>query len=175
MTNPNFDIWRPEYPWLDKECSKCKLYWPIYVTGVPEFKNFTPFQSTTSHFWVTGHSETSALKDSKMIKPYKVKATPYFLLLISTSPKFHPVSLYDEALLSYRPFWEKCTEWPQNNLEHYKLKCTPYVLLVSMIPKFHTVLLYGHPFWDIGHFETRAPNDPKLTLNPIRSNYPIYV
>ncbi len=31
MTNPNFDIWRPEYPWLDKECSKCKLYWPIYV------------------------------------------------------------------------------------------------------------------------------------------------
>ncbi len=30
-------------------------------------------------------------------------------------------------------------------------------------------------FRDTGHFETSAPNDPKVTLNPTRSNYPIYV
>ncbi len=30
-------------------------------------------------------------------------------------------------------------------------------------------------FRDTGHFETSAPNDPKMTLNYTRSNVPMYV
>ena len=100
---------------------------------------------------------------------------PIYVLPVSTSPKFHSVSLYDNPFWSYRPFWEKsapkspqmtfnttnsnvplmcylgpwfpnftpypstaislryralwykCTEWPQNDLEPYKVKCTPYM------------------------------------------------
>ncbi len=66
VTNPNFDIWRPEYRWLDKECSKCKLCWPICVTSVAESKTFTPFQSTTSRDFELDHSETSALHNPKI-------------------------------------------------------------------------------------------------------------
>ena len=69
-----------------------------------------------------------------------------YMLPVSTSPRFYPVSLYDKLFISYRPFLEKCTEWPQNDLEHYKLKCTLHVLFVSLVPKFHSVLLYGQPF-----------------------------
>ncbi len=34
---------------------------------------------------------------------------PIYVLLASTSPKFHSVSLYDQPYSSYRPFWEMCT------------------------------------------------------------------
>ena len=36
------------------------------------------------------------------------------------------------AVLSYRPFWDKCTEWPPNYLEHYKVKVTPHICVTSM-------------------------------------------
>ncbi len=44
---------------------------------------------------------------------------PIYVLPVTTSPKFHSVLLFDGLFSSYRPFWEKCTEWPQNDLEQY--------------------------------------------------------
>ncbi len=84
---------------------------------------------------------------------------PIYVLLVSTSNKFHSISLC-ELFSSYRPFWEKCTEWPPNDLEYYMLICTPYVLLVSLIPKFNSVSLYNQPF-----LRYRASSD-KLTEWP---------
>ncbi len=31
------------------------------------------------------------------------------------------------VFLSYMPFSDKCTEWPQNYIEHYKVRGTPYM------------------------------------------------
>ncbi len=146
----------------------------ICVTGVPELKNFTLFQSTTSHF------------------------------------------------LSYRPFWDKCTEWPQNGFKFYKVKDTPYlcysyprvpnftrfaltptlVELQAILRKMHQMTpndlkpykgqmypidVYSQApnftpfhcttslFPDTGHFETSAQNELILTLNPTRSNHTTYI
>ena len=33
------------------------------------------------------------------------------------------------TFLSYRPFWDKFTEWFQNDLEYYKVKCTRLFLV----------------------------------------------
>ncbi len=45
---------------------------------------------------------------------------------IALGPKLHSFLRYDrQAILSYKPFWAKCTEWPQNCLEHYKVNITP--------------------------------------------------
>ncbi len=63
-----------------------------------------------------------------------------YVLLVSTRPKLQSVSLYDQTFSRYRPFWDKCTEWQQNDLEPYKVKCTPYVLLVSPSHKLHSFL-----------------------------------
>ena len=103
------------------------------------------------------------------LKPYKVKCTSCMCYKYPWGPNF-TLSLYDEPILSYRPFWEKCTKWHQNDLQHFELKCSPYVLIVSLVPKCHPVLLYDSRFWDIGHFERSAQNDPKMTLNPTNSN-----
>ncbi len=51
-------------------------------------------------------------------------------------------------------FWDKCIKWPQSELDHPKVKGTPwstYVLLVFQSPKFHSVSLYDQLFWLTGH------------------------
>ncbi len=38
--------------------------------------------------------------------------------------KFHSALLYDQPFQNYSPFLDKYTEWPQNGLDHYKVKDT---------------------------------------------------
>ncbi len=167
----------------------------------------------------TGHFETSAPNDPKLTLSTSRSYVPYiYMLLGSMSPKFHSISLHDEPFSCYRPFWEKCTQWPQNDLEPYKVKLS-YICITSvpdsqmslhftlrpaifeiqailrqvhrMIPNWPwtqqrqiTLYLYNNcprvsnftPFGSTtsrfgvtGHFETRAPNDLKMTLNITRS------
>ncbi len=91
------------------------------------------------------------------------------------SPKFRSVSLYNHAAAfsSYRPSWGKCTEGPQNDLENYNnVRYIIYVLLVPSSPKSQSVSLYQKPLsrYMYSHFKTNTPNDPKMTVNPTRSN-----
>ena len=108
------------------------------------------------------------------LEHYKVKGTPYvFLLVVSPCPKFQSVSFYDRPLWKYRPFWDMCTKWPQNDIEPYNVKGTPYILLIlSPSPKFQTFHSTTSRFWVTDHFETSAglvPKWPKATLKTARS------
>ncbi len=141
---------------------QCKYPWGPY---------FTPFHSTM--IWSVFELQAILRKVHQMtpnwLEHYKLKCSPY-VLIVSIIPKFHSVTLYDQPFLRYRAFWDKCTEWPQNDLEPYKFKCTPYIYTycprVSNFTQFcSTISLFQHT----GHFETSAPNDPKMTLNPTRS------
>ncbi len=68
------------------------------------------------------------------------------------------------AILELQAFWHKYTEWPQNDLENYRVKGTPYGLLVSPSRKFPSV-------WELlAISETDVPNDPQMTFNTTRSN-----
>ena len=68
--------------------------------------------------------------------------------------------------MSYRPFWEKCTKWPQNNRKPSKVKCTPYMCYEYPLVQVHSVSLCNELFfWVTGHLEKSAPNDPNITLN----------
>ncbi len=79
---------------------------------------------------------------------------PINVLLVSMCPKFHSVSLYDEPFSSYGPFWDKCTEWPQNNLEPYKFKCTLYIYnYCPWVPDFTPFRSTTSRFRVTGHFE----------------------
>ncbi len=54
---------------------------------------------------------------------------------------------YDSPLLSYRPFWYKCTEWLQNNHNSTKSK-VPHICVTvrSRRPQVHSIPLYVQPF-----------------------------
>ncbi len=49
---------------------------------------------------------------------YKVKS-PYMCIVTLPGLKFYTVSLCDQPFSRHRPFWDKCTEWPQIDLEPY--------------------------------------------------------
>ncbi len=89
------------------------------------------------------------------------------------SPIFQSASLYDQPFQSYRPFWDRCTECPQYDVEEYKVKYTLHVLLVSMSPKFNSVSLYDQPFSKYKLPKIiNAPNALGLTLKMSRANVP---
>ena len=91
-----------------------------------------------------------------------------YVLLVSTCPKLHPVSLYENPFLRYRPFWDKHTEWHENGIEFYKVKRTH--IWVTNIHKSQISLPFAlwpavfeiRPFWDCTKW-------PQITLNITRS------
>ncbi len=65
-----------------------------------------------------GNFETSAPNDPKWHWTPKGQRCHIYMLQPVPGPKFHSVSFYSQPLSSYRPFWDKCTEWTPNYNEH---------------------------------------------------------
>ena len=55
-------------------------------------------------------------------------------------------------------------------MTHWTLQGQIYPILVSMSPTYTQFHSTTSRFQDTCHLETRAPNDPKMTLNPTRPN-----
>ncbi len=80
------------------------------------------------------------------------------------------ISLCGLPFSSYMPFWDKCTEWPQNDLEYWKVKGTRYAYHKRpRVPNCTMLRSTASHFRVTGRFETSASNDPKMTLNTDRS------
>ncbi len=127
------------------------------------------------------HFETSAPNDPKMIESYKVKGTLY-VWPISTSPKFQLVLLCQKPFLSYKPFSDKYTEWPQNDPEHYKVKCTLNMCYYSKptpprhrVPNFTHVLLYDNMFLSYPSFWETCNKWPSNNPKPYKIKCTSYV
>ncbi len=92
---------------------------------------------------------------------------------MSPSPKFESFSLYSQLFWSYRLLWEKCTEWPPNDLKQVQGQMYAiYVLPVSMIPKFHTISLYGQPFFRNMSFWDKCACWPQNDIEPYKVKLP---
>ncbi len=98
--------------------------------------------------------------------PWHVQGQRYTwcILHASLTPKLHSISLYDESFPKYRPFWDKCTEWPQNDLDMLKVKNIN--MHAAYIPEAQTFVSFALP-WAIfelqSNFGKNSPNDPKMT------------
>ena len=121
--------------------------YPICVTSVHESQISSI--SLTSCCWVTCHFEKTAPSDTKMtLNPTG-----------SNVPNSCVTSIHEA----------------QSDNEPYKVKL-PYICITSVrdsqiSPPFRSMTT---TFPDTGHFETSAPNDPKLTLNHTTSHHPLY-
>ena len=133
----------------------------------PLVLNFSLFHSTASSFWVTRHFENGAPDDPKMTLNSTRSNVPQICGTGVPHSQIQSVLLYRQDFLSYWPIWDNWTKWPRTwEGQMYPI----HVLLVSTSTKFHSTTSH---FQDTGHFETSAPNDPKImNLNPTRSNVP---
>ncbi len=88
------------------------------------------------------------------------------VLLVSTRPTVHSISFDEPPFSRYRLHvrWNKYTEWPQNDIEQGQITLYMY----NYSPRDS---LYDQPFRNTSHFETSAPNDPRLTLNTTGYTY----
>ncbi len=105
-----------------------------------------------------------------------------------TSVKFHSASLCGRFWVTWN-FWEKCTEWAQNDLEHSKVKGTsknatttpnsqislrfsiwPVVFELQailrqvhqMTPKRLYFAIFGHETWPLALHTLQLPSSPKF-------------
>ena len=83
------------------------------------------FALRPTNFPVTGHLKTikSPPNNSNMSLNTTKQKVPH---ICSTCESQMPIS-------SYMPFWVKCTEWPPNDLEHYKINSTQYIFSSTSI------------------------------------------
>ncbi len=93
------------------------------------------------HWKVKGTSDNTiatpeshiSIRFALWLTPFEIRAilrqvNSIYILQLPSNPKFHSFLLYGQPFMSYMPFWDKCTEWPQKNeLEHWKIKGTPIV------------------------------------------------
>ena len=80
--------------------------------------------------------------------------------------------LIPHPFLSYKPFWDKCTEWPEK--WHWTLQgqmCSIYMLLVPPSPKFQSPLLCDQPLSNYRQVHRRTQKGRILQ----GQRYPIYV
>ncbi len=106
-------------------------------------------------------------------------------------PKFNPVALRP-PVFDLQAIWDRCTEWPQYDVECYKVKsshiCSTNTLQPTPIHKFQSSLLYEQPYPSYRPFEWSQRNpiydalvrpNPKfqpVLLKDSRGHwYPIYV
>ncbi len=68
--------------------------------------------------------------------------------------------------------FEKCTKWPQNNLEHYKVKLPDICITSVPDSKFHSVSLYDQPFSRYRPFWDKCTEWPQIDLEPHKVKLP---
>ncbi len=88
------------------------LYWilkgqiTLYMySNFPRDSNFSRFYSTTSLIRVTGHFETGVPNYPQMSWTLQGQRYTTYVLLVSPSPKFHSVLLYNQPFSRYRTFY----------------------------------------------------------------------
>ncbi len=98
---------------------------------------------------------------------------PHICVTSVPGSKFQSASLYGQSFWVAGHFETKCTKWPQTDLEPYQIT-VPY-MCCPRVPNFTPFRSTASHFWDIGHFEKSALNDPKMTLNLQGQRSLIYV
>ena len=137
-----------------------------------------PFCSTASHFlelWAILRKSAP----NEPTWPWTLQGQRYpiymYVLLVSPSPRFHFILLYDQPFSSYRLFWDKTHQNDPNitcTLNTTRPKVAHICYDCLWIPNFSKFCFTTINFRVTGHFEASAPNSPKVTLNTTRSKVP---
>ncbi len=88
-----------------------KFEWP------QEFP-FQPILFYSQPFRIIGHFQTNALNDPQMTLNTERSNVAHIQVIITPSSKFQSVLLNSQMFSTYRPFWDKHNEWPQNDVDH---------------------------------------------------------
>ena len=96
----------------------------MYVLLEPIRPKFHSVSLYGQPFRVTCHFEVCEMTTKMNLKTTNLKMPPYVLIV----PQLQSLNPFRDGFFPRnRPSWDKCTEWPQNNIEHYRDNGTPYM------------------------------------------------
>ncbi len=124
-----WDKWT-EWLQIDLEPYKFKCSPYTFITIVPESQISLCFALRPAFF-----NKQAILRQVHRMTPkwpwtLQGQRYPINVLEVSMGPKFNAVSLYNQPFSRFRPFGDKCTEWPQVDLETFKVKLS-YMCITS--------------------------------------------
>ncbi len=92
------------------------------------------------------------------------KRYPIYVLLGSLGHKLQSDSLYRQQVSSFRPFWDKCTDWPQKDLGGCEVIVPHICSARNPSTKFESVTIWPAMLVFTVRFELSAPNTLKWPL-----------
>ncbi len=122
----------------------------MYVTITSESQSSIHFTIWLTMFELQAIVRWVHQMSPNWLQTLKGRRYPIYILQLPPIPNLS-LSLYGYLFSSYRSFWDKCTEWPKNDLQRYPI----YMLQLPPGPKFHSVSLYGQPFSNYRHWMTQ--------------------
>ena len=143
----------------------CQKY-PIYIKYLPRGANFGSFCSSTSRFWDTSFSKIGNAVHrmaSKWPWTHNGQKYPTCTKYLPPRPKVWSVSLYNQPFSRYKIVENrKCTEGPENYLEHLAVKSTLQTPDIQILVR----LSYDQPFWRYSIF-CNSPLNTNLNVQQI--------
>ncbi len=126
--------------------------YPIYMLQLPRVPDFTPFCSTASRVWVTGHFETSAPKDPKMILNTKTSKVPHMPIYIGELPNFNPFCSMASRFRVTDSFETSAQKAYKMTLNTKGQRYPVHVTTAPRVPNFTLFRSTISHFWDFGNF-----------------------
>ena len=108
---------------------------------------------------------TNALNESQMNMNNKIGQIYHiytlYVFLMSPSPKFQPIVLYNQPFQSYTPISEKCIERLQSDSEQHGVQGTSYVFLLPVKLIFHSCSSHSQPVFSLRHYTKSSKKNNK--------------
>ncbi len=136
----------------------------------PRLSNFSPFSLYGQPFF-----ESHAILKKKytewpqMILNPTSQMYPICVLLVSTSLKFHFLSLFDQPFSRYRQIEASPLNDPKITLNLAKSNTSRMYYCCPRVSKVQSFSLYSQPFSSYMPFWDKCTESPKMTLNTTRS------
>ena len=101
----------------------------------PKFQSFLLCEQLFSSYWKFWHKCTK--NDPKMTLNNTRSKVPFTYSTSNHESQIYLFALLPRVFKLETTLWQEQSEWPPNDLEHYKVNGTQYnVILVSQSPKF---------------------------------------
>ncbi len=141
-----------------------RLKVPISIQHTAQGLNFHHFTLWWAIFELCDFFCKSARKDPKW--PWHVQKYQLICLLHAPlGPNFHLFCSTNWLHLSYEPICDKCTKWPQNDLDMFKVKSTHMnTLYIHETQIFIRFTLWWAVCERCTNFVKSAPNDTQMIL-----------
>ncbi len=154
----------PNRPWR-LQGQRCHMYVLLLPTG-PKFESVSLYQPFSSCVLFRDNT----MNNCKWLWTILGQRYLKYVLLVPPNPRFQCLSLYAQPFLTYRPTWDKCTQWHPIDLPGNTKSQVSRICKSSAFESQTSNVFTLQPaiFELTGHFEAKCTEWPQMALNTMK-------